>query len=52
MSAPAIKAFSPEPVRRTTRMEESSRASWKAERRSDIVAMLRALRTLGRFTVT
>src|ERR1051326_6686553 len=52
ISAPAAKAFSPEPVRITTRMSPSPFASSKAAPRSRIVAEFSALRTEGRLTVT
>ena len=52
MSAPAIKALSPAPVRMTPRTASSSRASSNAVRRSVQVGVFRALSTLGRLTVT
>ena len=52
MSAPAMKALSPAPVRMTPRIAASSRASSNAVRRSFHVGVFRALSTLGRLTVT
>src|SRR5208282_2757492 len=52
ISAPATKAFSPAPVRIATRIEASDLMSVNAPRNSSMVAMLSALSTFGRFTVT
>src|SRR5215813_1152694 len=52
MSAPAMNAFSPEPVSVATRMAASFLISVNADRNSSIVAMLSAFSTLGRLTVT
>src|SRR5258706_6553048 len=52
MSAPAMKARSPPPVRITPRTSASSRASWNAVARSAQVGVLSALSTLGRSSVT
>ncbi len=52
MSAPATNDFSPAPVRITTRTSRSCFRSVKTVRSSPMVAMLRALRTLGRLMVT
>src|SRR5262245_22779091 len=51
MSAPAMNAFSPEPVRITPRTVSSSRASSNAVLKSFQVAPLRAFKTLGRLSV-
>jgi hypothetical protein len=47
-----MKAFSPEPVRMAARIAASFLISVKAIRNSSMVAIFRAFRTLGRFTVT
>src|ERR1700760_1356859 len=52
MSAPAMKALSPAPVRITPCTEVSAFASSNADRRSVQVGVLSALSTLGRLTVT
>ena len=52
ISAPAIKALLPAPVRITPRTLTSSRASSKAVRKSFQVGVLSALSTLGLLTVT
>ena len=52
MSAPAMNAFSPEPVRIATRIAASFWMSVNAIRTSSMVAMFSALSTLGRLTVT
>src|SRR5712671_2178310 len=52
MSAPAMNALSPAPVRITPRTSASSRASSNAARRSSHVFPFSALRTLGRLSVT
>ena len=52
MSAPAMNALSPAPVRMTPSTVASSRASSKAVRRSFHVGVFKALRTFGRLTVT
>src|SRR6266700_3200668 len=52
MSAPAMNALSPAPVRITPRTSSSSRASSNAARRSSHVFPFSALRTLGRLSVT
>ena len=52
MSAPAMNALLPAPVRMMPRTVASSRASSKAVRRSFHVGVFRALSTLGRLTVT
>src|SRR3984893_11223023 len=52
MSAPAMNALLPAPVRMTPRTAASSRASSNAVRRSAQVALFSALSTLGRLTVT
>src|SRR5260221_136991 len=52
MSAPATKAFSPPPVRITTRVSLSAARSVNTSSSSPMVAMLSALRTLGRSMVT
>jgi len=52
MSAPAMNALSPAPVRMTPRTAASSRASSKAVRKSFQVGVLRALSTFGRLSVT
>src|SRR3984885_10090948 len=52
MSAPAINALSPAPVRMTPSTVASSRASSNAVRRSAQVGVFKALRTFGRLTVT
>ena len=52
MSAPAMNALSPAPVRMTPRTAASSRASSKAVRRSFHVGVFSALSTLGRLMVT
>src|SRR3984893_10870306 len=52
MSAPAMNALLPAPVRMTPRTALSSRAASKAVRRSFQVGAFRALSTLGRLTVT
>src|SRR5580658_1327259 len=52
MSAPATKAFSPAPVKIATRIEVSFLISRNAVPNSSIVAMLSALSTFGRLTVT
>src|SRR5581483_1053942 len=51
MSAPAMKAFSPDPVMITTRMPVSLLMSWNAALSSSIVAILRAFSTFGRLMV-
>src|SRR6266487_2358071 len=52
MSAPAMNALSPAPVRITPRTSSSSRAASNAARRSAHVFPFSALRTLGRLSVT
>src|SRR5258705_10398454 len=52
MSAPAMKALSPAPVRITPCTDASALASSKAARKSVQVGVLSALSTLGRLTVT
>src|SRR5437867_3593368 len=52
MSAPAMNALSPAPVRITPHTPASSRAASKAARRSSHVFPFSALRTLGRLSVT
>src|SRR5438128_266311 len=52
MSAPAMNALSPAPVRMTPRTAVSYRASSKAVRRSSQVRRFRAFSTFGRFSVT
>src|SRR6267154_1369524 len=52
MSAPAMNALSPAPVRITPRTPASSGAASKAARRSSHVFPFSALRTLGRLSVT
>src|SRR3984957_2130152 len=52
MSAPAMNALSPAPVRMTPSTVASSRASSNAVRRSAQVGVFIALSTSGRFTVT
>src|SRR6266446_3699858 len=52
MSAPAMNALSPDPVRITPRTSSSWRASSTAARRSSHVFPFSALRTLGRLSVT
>src|SRR5882724_8743658 len=52
MSAPAMNALSPAPVRITPRTSASSRAASNAARRSSHVFPFSALRTLGRLSVT
>src|SRR3954454_15931842 len=52
MSAPAMKALSPAPVKTTPRTAASSRASSNAARKSSQVRWLSALSTLGRLSVT
>ena len=52
MSAPAMNALSPAPVRMTPRTAASSRASSKTSLRSVQVGLFRAFSTLGRLTVT
>src|SRR5882757_5692084 len=52
MSAPAMKALSPAPVRITPRTEASALASSNAARKSIQVGVLSALSTFGRLTVT
>src|SRR5258705_5849241 len=51
MSAPAMNAFSPAPVRITTRTAASCFRSRTARRSSSVVGVFRALRTAGRLTV-
>src|SRR5262245_27260814 len=51
MSAPAMNAFSPEPVRITPRTVSSSRASSNAVLRSFQVAPFNAFKTFGRLSV-
>src|SRR6266436_9841879 len=52
MSAPAMKALSPAPVRITPCTDASAFASSNAARKSVHVGVLSALSTLGRLTVT
>ena len=52
MSAPATKAFSPAPVKITTRTDSSAPKSAKQASNSPIVAPLRAFILSGRLTVT
>src|SRR5207249_9896397 len=52
MSAPAMNALSPAPVRMTPRTAASSCASSNAALRSSHVLLFRALRTFGRLRVT
>ena len=52
ISAPAMKALSPDPVRMATRMSRSDLISLKAVSSSPMVAMFRALSFAGRVMVT
>src|SRR5205807_6589614 len=52
MSAPAMNALSPAPVRMTPRIAESPRASSNAVCKSSHVLRFKAFRTFGRLSVT